>query len=359
MAVSELLSTEFAAPFERTTEADAAALAHALWGLTPARAVRVDTERDDTFLVETAETAEAADAAGIPDTIEGGYGRYALKISHPADDPAVVELQLAAIEWAAARDAGLPLPHPIPALDGRLLPVADGRVARLSRWMPGRPLRDAVADAAPDGAPPPTLLHAVGTAQARLTVALEGFAHPADGRALAWDVARLPELGALLEAVDDPAPVTDAFDRFARTVAPRLDELPQQVIHNDGNLDNLLVSDSAPGAGVRVAAILDFGDVVRTARALDLAVAASYLVPGDGRVATSEVLAGLVAGWESVLPLEPLERELLPGLVVGRLVQRVLLGSWLARELRGNADYLGRNIAHTRAQLARALAEGS
>jgi len=46
---------------------------------------------------------------------------------------------------------------------------------------------------------------------------------------------------------------------------------------------------------------------------------------------------------------------LLPRLVIARLVQRMLLGSWLSREVAHNADYLGRNIAHTRAQFDLAM----
>jgi Ser/Thr protein kinase RdoA (MazF antagonist) len=334
MEVPGLLAAEMAAPFERISEVDAATLASRLWGITPERAHRVDTERDDTFRLETgAETANAS---------------YALKIAHPADDPAMIDLQTAAIEWAAEHDPSLPLPRPIATVDGILQPVAtDGRVARLFPWMPGQTLRAALWDAAPDAA----LLHAIGATHARLTVALAGFRHAAESRALAWDVARLPELTGLTEALDDPVPVAVVLERHVAEIAPRLAALPQQVIHNDGNLDNLLVDDRA----TRVVGVLDFGDVVRTARVLDLAVVASYLLPADDQYAASDTLDALTAGWQSVLPLEPGERELLPHLAIARLVQRMLLGAWLGREVPTNADYLGRNLAHTRAQFDLAM----
>ena len=340
MEVSALLAAELTAPFERATDADAATLVRRHWGLAPARANRVDTERDDTFRVEVDASPGAA-------TTNAGY---ALKVAHPADDPVVIDLQTAAIEWAAEHDPTVPLPRPIPTVDGTLQPVVAERVARLFPWMPGQSLRAALWDAAPEA----PLLHSIGATQARLTVALAGFRHPAESRALAWDVARLPELTGLLEAVDDPAPVTAALERHLSEVAPRLAALPQQLIHNDGNLDNLLVDDKA----TRVVAVLDFGDVVRTARVLDLAVVASYLLPADDQYAASSVLDGLVTGWQTVLPLDPNERELLPRLVTARLVQRMLLGSWLSREVPGNADYLSRNLVQTRAQLDIAMQEG-
>jgi len=332
MEASALLAAELTVPFERTSDEDAATLARRHWGITPERAHRVDTERDDTFRLETSDAS------------------YALKVSHPTDDRDVIDLQTAAIEWAAAHDAGLPLPRPIPTIDRTLQPVVAGRVARLFPWMPGQPLRAGIWDAAPEA----PLLHSIGATHARLTAALAGFRHSAESRPLAWDVARLPELVDLTEALDDPIPVAAVLERHVAETAPRLRALPQQVIHNDGNLDNLLVDDRA----TRVAAVLDFGDVVRTARVLDLAVVASYLLPADDQYSASDTLEGLVAGWESALPLEPDERELLPRLVIARLVQRMLLGSWLSREVAHNADYLGRNIAHTRAQFDIAMQEG-
>ena len=334
MEVSALLAAELTAPFERATDADAATLVRRHWGITPARANRVDTERDDTFHVE----------------LDTSNDSYALKIAHPADDPSVIDLQTAAIEWAAEHDPTLPLPRPIVTVDGTLQPVVAERVARLFPWMPGQSLRAALWDAAPEA----PLLQAIGATHARLTAALAGFRHPAESRALAWDVARLPELTGLLDAVDDPEPIAAALDRHVAEVAPRLPALPQQLIHNDGNLDNLLVDDKA----TRVVAVLDFGDAVRTARVLDLAVVASYLLPADDQYAASDTLDGLIAGWESVLALQPDERELLPRLVIARLLQRLLLGSWLSSEVPANVDYLSRNLARTRAQFDIAMQEG-
>src|SRR4051794_14405076 len=241
MDAPAMLATELTAPFERTTDEDAATLALRHWGITSERTNRVDTERDDTFWVETSEAS------------------YALKVSHPADDPTVIDLQTAAIEWAAEHDASLPLPRAIPAVDGTLQSVIAGRVARLFPWMPGQPLRAAIWDAAPET----QLLHSIGATHARLTAALAGFRHPAESRPLAWDVARLPELVGLTEALDsldDPIPVASVLDRHVAETAPRLAAMPQQLIHNDGNLDNLLIDDRA----TRVVAVLDFGDAVRT-----------------------------------------------------------------------------------------------
>jgi Ser/Thr protein kinase RdoA (MazF antagonist) len=349
MGVTELLAAELTAPFVRATDVDAATIVRRHWDLSPERTNRVDTERDDTFHVETAD------------------GGYALKIAHPGDDPDVLELQTAAVEWAASHDPSLSIARPLRTVDDTVHPIVPvegvGRTARLFPWLPGQSLRAELWDAAPSSA----LLHAIGATHARLTSALAGFRHPAESRQLAWDVARLPDLAPLLDAVEDAAPVAAALDHHTRVVAPRLAGLPQQLIHNDGNLDNLLVDDLSPRSGSEGQSfttgtpritVLDFGDVVRTARVLDLAITASYLLPADDQYGASDTLDGIRAGWQSALPLDADEVELLPRLVIARLVQRILLGSWLAREVPSNADYLGRNIEHTRAQLAIALDEG-
>jgi Ser/Thr protein kinase RdoA (MazF antagonist) len=75
-------------------------------------------------------------------------GQYLLRVHHPGyQEPEAIELELA---WLAAmrQEADLPVPEPIPALDGRLLlPVSvpgipQARNCSLLRWVKGRSLRN-------------------------------------------------------------------------------------------------------------------------------------------------------------------------------------------------------------------------
>ena len=59
---------------------------------------------------------------------------------------------------------------------------------------------------------------------------------------------------------------------------PALDHLPHQVIHNDANEHNVLVADDGTVVG-----LIDFGDVVWTARVGGLAVAGAYAMQGQTR----------------------------------------------------------------------------
>jgi len=319
-----LLEDGFAVGFVRATDADAARILRERWGIEPTGLEPVDTERDDTFRV-------AADA-----------GTFGLKLAHPADDPAVVDFTTAVVDHALARDPGLPVPAWQPDRDGRTQPHVElggeTRIARLMQWLPGTRLRDAPRTSA--------VLTNLGETQARLTAALADFAHPADGRELVWDVQHASGLRPLIAPLDDPVArrlTTSTLDAFD-AVAPRLAALPRQVVHNDANLDNVLVD------GERVTAILDFGDIARTPRVVDLAVSISYLLPTDASDAApwGEVLAG----YRRVLPLADAELAVLPTLVRARLAQRILLNAWIARARPENGDYAARNDAITLAQLA-------
>ena len=70
---------DLAAPFEHLTEQNAAALLASVYGIDAASLDRLDTERDDSFRVATANA------------------EYVLKVAHPTDDPLYVNLQTAAM----------------------------------------------------------------------------------------------------------------------------------------------------------------------------------------------------------------------------------------------------------------------
>jgi hydroxylysine kinase len=278
---------DLVAPFARMTPAEATTLLAEHFGVAAARLERLDTERDDSFRVET--------AAG--ETV-------LLKVAHPDDDPEVIAMQLAAMRHVGA--AGLPVQR---VLAGPMT-VDGGRVARLLSWLPGTLARE--------HSPSAEQLVAAGRMLGRLSGTLADFGHPGASRALAWD---LQHVGSL--------PPTDAtagvIERFRRVVAPALAELPHQVIHNDFHPGNLLVDPAHPDY---IVGILDFGDMVRTARVCDLGVALAYLSPGAGSVLAAS--RPFVAGFDAVTPLLDAEKALIPDLVAGRLVQRMLLNSALS-----------------------------
>lgn len=316
---------EFATPFDAVTQAEASGILRELYGIDAVSLSRLDTERDDTFRVSTAGAS------------------YVLKIAHPDDDPLSVNLQTAALAFAAELDSELPLQSLLLSLDGEVEPTTvhagRERVVRVLTWLDGTPLHEVRPNA--------DQLAQLGSTLGRLSEALSTFDHPAAHRDFVWDAARLDLVRGLADEYAF-AETTAAFELFDRDVAPLLSGLPRQVIHNDFHLGNVLVD---PAAERFVTGVIDFGDVVYTARVVDLAVALSYLIHPSGH--SADELDRFVAGFEAHVALRADERAALTGLIAARLAQRILVNTHLER---GNPGNRGNAIASADG-LRRALAE--
>lgn len=291
------------------------------WGLS-GRLDRLTSERDLNWRVTT------------------GAGRFVLKCANRLEDPQVTRFQTLALGHIAARDPGLPVPRVVPTRAGATeVPLPDGSLMRLLTYVEGRPMHLAPPSAA--------LRRSIGTMAARLTRALEGFSHPAADHHLQWDIKQAAGLRPLLPAIAEAglrdlcAAWLDWFDR----IRPDLEALPWQVIHADLNPHNLL---TAPDDPTQVVGVLDFGDMVRSPRICDLAVAAAYHIQPE---AGADSLAEVAAGWESLLPLLPGERALLPGLTAIRMVTTLSITSHRAARWPGNAAYILRNFPSAKAGL--------
>lgn len=324
------LSTRFA----RITPEAARDAAQALYGLS-GDLHRLDTEKDDTF------------------RLDAGAQSYILKIANPGESAAELDLQAEVLRHLERRAPDLPVPRILPARNGALVPeLADAsglRRVRLMSYLPGTVL-DTVTPTAAER-------HEIGRLLGRLRLALADFRHPGARRMLAWDVRHLDALSPLLAQVDDAghrAMLEAGLIRY-RALLPRIHALPRQVVHNDFSRSNLLVA--RPGG---VCGIIDFGDVVETAIAIDVSTALLNQLPRDAAETPVEDLLAeakqLLAGYLEVAPLSTEERALLPHLVMGRIITRALLSLWRAREFPDNSRYILRNTDQGWAQLAWFLA---
>jgi 4-aminobutyrate aminotransferase-like enzyme/Ser/Thr protein kinase RdoA (MazF antagonist) len=245
---------------------------------------------------------------------------WVLKVSNAAEDRAVVEMEVAAVERIRSVDPALPVPVARPALDGSTVITAgvDGatHLVRLLPLLPGR-------SAAPAELDPVAIAH-VGEVVGRIGLALRGFFHPAAGRTIWWDQRHLPELArrvSLTEAPERRELLGRVLERFNRRVVPALPTLRSQLIHNDVTLDNLLLDDDR-----RVTGIIDFGDMAHTALILDVPATLQSLV--RDRTDLFEVCDAFLSGYASVLPLEAAEAALLGDLLAGRMAQTILISAW-------------------------------
>jgi 4-aminobutyrate aminotransferase-like enzyme/Ser/Thr protein kinase RdoA (MazF antagonist) len=291
-------------PPTRSTADDAVRLARDLYGL-EARACPLPSEYDDNFRLETAD----------------GRSRV-LKVMHPMRDPGFVDMQCAALRRIAERDPALPVPEVLADRAGRswsTLAPGDGpaRIVWMLSYLPGRPIA---------GVRPvtPALLDELGTALARLDVALAGFAHPTARRELKWDLVRAGWIREHLGLVPDArrrALVERVLARFETEAGPDLPRLRRAVVYADANEHNVLVT-VEPGRPPRLAGLVDFGDMIETVSVAEVAVAAAYAA--FGAADPLEAVRPLVAGYHRACPLAGEEIALLDVLVRTRLAVSVV-----------------------------------
>lgn len=304
----------------RHSAEEAADLARRHFGLV-GRLDPLTSERDQNFRLTTA-----------------GGRAFVLKIANAAEPAEVTNFQTEALDHVARCDPALQVPRVIAGTGGRAeVVLPSGSVVRVLTWLEGTPLHAVPRSAG--------LRRSVGAMAARLTRALEGFRHPAEDHELIWDIRNAGKLRPLLPAVPDRALrvlCAAALDRFDDATGPALARLPWQVVHADLNPHNLLTDADATG----ITGILDFGDMVRTARVCDLAVAASYHADPADPLAT---LGDVIGGWNATLPLLAEEAALVLDLVALRMVTTIVLSNWRAARQPEHAAYFLRNLPASRA----------
>ena len=315
-------------PSPPVTAPEAAEAIEACFGLSGELA-RLPGEADDNFLLDA-----------------GDDQRYVVKFAHLRADPAVVDVQVRVLRHIESAAPGLPVPRVVRAVGGGLWTTAPdgplrGRVVHALTYLEGRLLRSVTTDR--------PLRRVLGGTVAELGRALRGFDDPLVHRPLLWDLAQLPRLRPLL-AERSPGPVVEEqFGRLAATVPPRLAGQRTQLVHNDFSPDNTLIS----ADGSRVAGIIDFGDVTVTALVNDLAIAVANML-GDGPDPFGPGL-DLIAGYRAVTPLTEAELSLLPDLILGRIVARIIISEWRAERFPDNRAYVLRNTPRAREHLHRLL----
>jgi Ser/Thr protein kinase RdoA (MazF antagonist) len=287
---------------------------------------RFATEKDDSYRIR------AVDGRAI-----------VLKIANPAELTIEVDLQLELLRHVERIDPTLPVPRVVLDVNGSMrseYAAADGtmRIVRAMSYLVGTPLDMIDGET---GAQRELL----GEHVARLRLATADFSHPGDGRKLAWDIQHLAEIAPLLSEVKDKEQrtlVEAALERFV-AVAGDCRDLRRQVLHNDVNRSNTLVDCQKPQF---VTGMIDFGDAVRTAIAIDLSTTLAGNLPAEP---TEDAFASgrdIVRGYLRFADLTDRELALAPHLAMGRVIARTLLTTFRARIFPENAQYITRIRDH-------------
>jgi 4-aminobutyrate aminotransferase-like enzyme/Ser/Thr protein kinase RdoA (MazF antagonist) len=312
----------------RFTVEDAARVASELYGLA-ASAEPLGSERDQNFILR--------DSAGK---------QFVLKIANSEEDPAFLDLQNRLIQFLGNRSVPLEFPRVIATKAGDEITTikgenSDKHFVRLLTWLEGI----CFARVQPHDR---ELLRSLGFALAKIDAALVDFSHPAARRSFYWDL-RHADMALEYLRLLPPAGrrVVEGF--FAEWKKIDWNQLRFSVIHNDANDYNILVRSAIPNQP-RVAAIVDYGDLVHTATICELAVALAYVMldKADPIGAAAHVLAG----YHEVYPLTEPEVDALYTLAVTRLCCSVCYAEHQKLQAPGN-EYLNISNAPAWALLAR------
>ena len=274
--------------------------------------------------------------------VRSADGTWVLKVANAAEDRAQLELQQRALT-ALARElpGGAPAPR---AADGEDIVEVQGEggavhLARLLSFLPG----DTLARAGHAG---PTTWRSLGRLLARVDRTLaevlpaeaagtEAALHEAADRPFHWDLAQAEWTHAASAEIQDPARrrlLERALLQFRGQATRMLGRLPRALIHHDANDHNLLVDDRGEVTG-----LIDFGDMIRTARVFELAVAGAYLAMEQ--VDPVAVLSELAGAYHETEALSGDEISVLLPATAMRLAVSVLMSTRRARLDPGN-DYI-------------------
>ena len=255
------------------------------------------SERDQNFLIT-----------------DGRGEKFVLKIANAGESRAFLEAQNAVLSYLSER---VPFCQRIVgATSGEEIIQVAGQLVRLVTYLPGVPLAE-VKPHTPD------LLHDFGYKLGQLSRALADFDHPALHREFHWDLANgnrvVNEYAALIE--NDRLRELVLKCRFEPATA-----LKRSVIHGDANDYNVLVDPKT----MTVSGLIDFGDMVYSYTAGELAIAIAYAVLGKDE--PRAVADQIIDGYESEFSLLEQEKKILWRLVRLRLAMSVCMAAYQIRK---------------------------
>ncbi len=267
-----------------------------------------------------------------------GGQRFVVKIANVAEAGVVTDFQIQALLHLEERECRVRVPRIVRTRGGDAATTIDSgavrHIVRLVTWVPGVPLVGRAPEAG--------LAFALGQTLAHLDAALRDFQHRGDQQDLLWDMQRAAELRDKLSYIPEHgerALVESVLDDFEERVAPSFSDLRRQVIHNDLNPGNVLVTDTARPA---VAGVIDFGDMVRAPLVVDVAIAASYLRFGGADAL--EPAVALIAGFDSITPLVDAELSVLRDLLRTRLATTMTMMHWRVAMRAETDEYLRKSL---------------
>lgn len=255
--------------------------------------------------------------------VESDQGAYIFKV-HDLSERDFISAQQDLLA-AVSKISQLSEPTPIATKNGEtIIELPNSKIGRLLTWAPGSLFSESSNDAG--------LNQSLGAAVALVDQALKEIpvANYAAilNRPFGWNVMQSENLISQISLISKPElseEVSKVFQLAKSELLPKLSNLELQIIHNDANDNNIVVTNN------QVTSLIDFGDVIIAPRICGLAVACAYVIE-NLTDPISDILS-LVRGYHLVTPLTATELELLFGLIKLRIATSITMAA-----IQSNAD---------------------
>ncbi|XP_051764823.1 hydroxylysine kinase [Ctenopharyngodon idella] len=271
-------------------------------------------------------------------------GEYVVKIMNSADSHniTVIEVQNHAMTFLHQR--GFPVQTALPTLTGQLMSLEEfdcgfgtqKYLVRLLTYLPGTTIAKITCS--------PQILYDVGKMAARLDTVLLQMEHPnitaLQRENFIWNLTSIPLLNQYIHVMDgDPVQkvVKAIIEQYQIQIMPKLPLFRKCINHGDFNDHNLLVKPYGPSK-YKITGILDFADMSYGYFIFELAITIRYMMIENPNPV--DVGGPVVAGWESVFPLNEVERDSLYLLVLCRFCQSLVLAWHAVIQQPENEEYL-------------------
>uniref|UniRef100_A0A3Q1IHJ6 Hydroxylysine kinase n=1 Tax=Anabas testudineus TaxID=64144 RepID=A0A3Q1IHJ6_ANATE len=267
---------------------------------------------------------------------------YVLKITNTEDskNPELIEVQTYAMSFL--QQNGLPTQTVLPTTSGQLISLEEidcgygsqKYLVRLLTYLPGTTISKVPLTQ--------QLLYETGkTAYCLFVFQLE---HPhlslLQREKYIWSLSNVTLLEEYINVLDgDPLQevVKSVIHQYKTCVIPKRSSFRKCVNHGDFNDLNVLVQ-PCQSEGYKISGILDFGGMNSGYYIHELAITIVYMMTEHPRPV--EVGGPVLAGWESVLPLNEVEKDCLYVLVLSRFCQSFVLARYSVKLHPENEEYL-------------------
>ncbi|KPP61881.1 hydroxylysine kinase-like [Scleropages formosus] len=257
---------------------------------------------------------------------------YVLKILNSTDSENLTLVEMQTYIMAFLHQHGLPVQTAIPTCTGQLMSrqtidCGSGSkryLVRLMTYLPGKTVAKISSS--------PEILYEIGKMAATMDEVLQKIDHPnrsvLERKNFIWNLSSTPLLESYLHVMDG-----DPMQQLLKDVIQQY----KSINHGDFNDHNILVEHDGL-AGYKISGILDFGDMSSGYYVFELAITIMYMMIESANAI--DVGGPVLAGWESVFPLNEAERNALYFLVLCRFCQSLVLARRAITLHPENEEYL-------------------